>query len=214
HRDPALVAVARRLDLITDELRQGAMRTRMQPIGSLWSKLPRVVRDLALSCGKQVRLEVEGDEVELDRTILDAIKDPLTHLVRNAIDHGIELPEERVAAGKEPEGRLLLRAYHQGGQVNVEIAGDGAGIDPERVRERADAAGVVTATGAARLGERERCDLHLPPAFSTGWAVPNGSGRGGGLDGERTNGERIGGAVEVRSRPGAGARLRITIPLS
>ena len=125
------------------------MKTRMQPIDHIWSKLPRVVRDLALQCGKQVRLEMEGRETELDRTLLEAVKDPLTHLVRNAVDHGIETPEARLAAGKAAEGVLTLRAYHEGGQVVIEVADDGAGIDPARIGAKAVERGLVTADAAA-----------------------------------------------------------------
>ena len=109
------------------------MKTRMQPIGNIWSKFPRIVRDVATACGKKVRIEMEGNETELDKTIIEAIKDPLTHIVRNSVDHGIETPEERIAAGKTAEGRLVLRAFHEGGQVNIEISDDGAGLDCERV---------------------------------------------------------------------------------
>ena len=125
--DTGIVAPSQRLNLITTELQEGVMKTRMQPIGNIWSKFPRTVRDVATSCAKQVRIEMEGKEMELDKTIIEAIKDPLTHIVRNSVDHGIETPEKRIAAGKPAEGRLLLRAYHEGGQVNIEISDDGAG---------------------------------------------------------------------------------------
>ena len=128
-QDTSFLNTSQRLNLITTELQEGVMKTRMQPIGNIWSKFPRVVRDLATSCGKQVHIEMEGKETELDKTLIEAIKDPLTHLVRNAVDHGIEMPEKRLAAGKSPEGRLFLRAFHEGGQVNIEISDDGAGID-------------------------------------------------------------------------------------
>ena len=128
------MSAAQRLNLITTELQEGVMKTRMQPIGNVWNKFPRVVRDLALPCGKQVRVEMEGTETELDKTIIEAIKDPLTHLVRNAVDHGIEMPaDERAAARQASRGGCSLRAFHEGGQVNIEITDDGAGIDLERV---------------------------------------------------------------------------------
>ena len=129
--ESGLLATSQRLNLITTELQEGVMKTRMQPIGNIWSKFPRTVRDLALDCGKQVRVEMEGKETELDKTLIEAIKDPLTHLVRNSVDHGIERPEVRQAAGKDPEGRLFLRAFHEGGQVNIEISDDGAGLDQD-----------------------------------------------------------------------------------
>ena len=135
--DQALTASSQRLSLITSELQEGIMKTRMQQIGNIFSKCPRVVRDLALSCGKEVRIDMEGQETELDKTLIEAIKDPLTHLVRNSVDHGIERPEERQAKGKPAEGRLLLRAYHEGGQVNIEITDDGAGIDTKKLSDKA-----------------------------------------------------------------------------
>ena len=134
--DLDLIASSQRLNLITSELQEGVMKTRMQPIGNIWSKFPRTVRDVATSCGKEVRIEMEGKDTELDKTIVEAIKDPLTHLVRNAVDHGIELPEQRKAAGKPAAGLLLMRAYHEGGHVNVEISDDGAGLDLERIRRK------------------------------------------------------------------------------
>ncbi|MCP3857357.1 MAG: chemotaxis protein CheA, partial [Actinomycetia bacterium] len=137
-------APAQRLNLITSELQEGVMKTRMQPIGHVWNKLPRVVRDLSHQFGKQIRLELEGKDTELDRTILEAIKDPLTHMVRNTADHGIENPEERVAAGKDPEGVLKLSATHEGGQVNIEISDDGKGIDADTMRRKAIDKGVIS----------------------------------------------------------------------
>ena len=130
--DATLNATSQRLNLITTELQEGVMKTRMQPIGVVWNKLPRLVRDLAKSCGKQIRLEMDGAGTELDKTIIEAIKDPLTHIVRNCCDHGIEKPEVRVHAGKPAEGKITLRAFHEGGQVNIEIADDGAGMDAAR----------------------------------------------------------------------------------
>jgi two-component system, chemotaxis family, sensor kinase CheA len=207
-------ATSQRLDLITTELQEGVMKTRMQPIGNVWSKLPRVVRDLAQSCGKQVRLEMEGKETELDKTLIEAIKDPLTHIVRNSVDHGIETPAARAAAGKPVEGRLLLRAYHEGGQVIIEIVDDGAGIDPEKVRRVAIARGVLSDTQAARMNERELTALLFAPGFSTAEKVTNVSGRGVGMDVVRTNIEKIGGTIDLQSVPGSGTTLRIKIPLT
>ena len=132
-----LVTTGQRLNLIATELQESVMKTRMQPIGSVWSRFPRTVRDVALACGKEVRIEMEGQETELDKTLIEAIKDPMTHLVRNAVDHGIEMPEVRVAAGKGPAGLLLLRAFHEGGQVNIEISDDGAGLNLSKVVEKA-----------------------------------------------------------------------------
>ena len=143
-KDSSLARSAQRLSLVTSELQEQVMKTRMQPVDAVWSKMPRVVRDLARTCGKQVRLEMEGRETELDRSVLEAIKDPLTHLVRNAVDHGIESPDVRVAAGKAAEGVLTLRAYHEAGQVHLEITDDGAGIDPQKIAAKAIERGLVS----------------------------------------------------------------------
>lgn len=212
--DAGLTATAQRLNLITTELQEGVMKTRMQPIGNVWSKFPRVVRDLAVQCSKQARIDMEGRETELDKTIIEAITDPLTHIVRNAMDHGLEGPEERVAAGKPAEGRLLLRAYHEGGQVNIEVSDDGRGIDPERIRAKAIQKGLVSPEVAARLSEREVFDLVFAPGFSTAGQVTNVSGRGVGMDVVRINIERIGGTVDVQSVMGQGTTLRMKIPLT
>jgi two-component system, chemotaxis family, sensor kinase CheA len=212
--ESGLLPAAQRLDLITGELQEGVMKTRMQPIGNIWSKFPRMVRDVALNCGKQVRIEMQGKETELDKTILEAIKDPLTHLLRNAVDHGLELPEARQAAGKSSEGCLLLNAFHEGGQVNIEISDDGGGLNVERIRKKAVQNGVVTAEQAAQLGEREVFDLIFLPGFSTAEKVTNVSGRGVGMDVVKTNIEKIGGTVDIQSKPGAGTTVRMKIPLT
>ena len=172
------------------------------------------MRDLALSCGKKVLVEMDGAETELDKTIIEAIKDPLTHIVRNAVDHGIEMPGERRAAGKDEEGRLLLRAYHEGGQVNIEISDDGGGIDLERVREKARMGNLVSADQASRMSERELLNLVFLPGFSTARQVTNISGRGVGMDVVKTKIEKIGGMVDVQSAKGKGTTLKIKIPLT
>lgn len=212
--DTALTASMQRLNLIVTELQESVMKTRMQPIGNVWSKFPRITRDLALAVGKQVRIEMEGKETELDKTIIEAIKDPLTHIVRNSIDHGIEGPEERVAAKKSPEGCLSLRAYHEGGQVNIEITDDGRGIDPARVLNKALQKGLVTPEVAARMSEREVVGLIFLPGFSTAEKVTNISGRGVGMDVVRSNIERIGGMVDIQNRIGRGTTIKIKIPLT
>ena len=212
--DVALVAACQKLNLITTELQAGVMKTRMQPIGNIWSKFPRTVRDLALSCGKQVRVEMEGKETDLDKTLIEAIKDPLTHLVRNSVDHGIEPPEVRQAAGKNPEGVLALRAFHQGGQVNIEISDDGAGLDQNRIRDKAVQKGLISADQASRLNDREVVNLVFLPGFSTAEKVTNVSGRGVGMDVVRTHIEKIGGTVELQSKPGQGMLVRMKIPLT
>jgi len=212
--DTALVNAGRQLNLITSELQEEVMRTRMQPIGNVWNTLPRVVRDLGVACGKQVRIELEGGETELDKTILESIKDPLTHMVRNAIDHGIEFPGARAASGKPAEGRILLRAFHEGGLVNIEISDDGAGIDPERVARKAIDRGLVTPEQVALMGEQTVTGLIFLPGFSTAERVTNLSGRGVGMDVVKINVERIGGIVDVQSKLGAGTTIRVRIPLT
>ncbi|HVS67798.1 MAG TPA: chemotaxis protein CheA [Mycobacteriales bacterium] len=212
--DLGLVRASQRLDLIVSELQGAVMRTRMQPIDNVFSKLPRVVRDLAQSCGKQVRARLEGRDTELDKTVLEAIKDPLTHLTRNAVDHGIETPEERAAAGKPEEAVLLLRAFHESGQVVIEISDDGRGIDTQKVARTARERGVVSADRLAAMSERDLLSLIFLPGLSTAAAVTNVSGRGVGMDVVKTNIERIGGTVEVSTRLGVGTTIRVRIPLT
>jgi two-component system, chemotaxis family, sensor kinase CheA len=213
-QDPDLLRTSHRLNLIAGELQEGVMRTRMQAIDTVWSKLPRVVRDLAMQLGKQVHVRMEGRDTELDKTILESVKDPLTHLVRNCVDHGIETPDVRAAAGKPVEGTLTLRAFHEGGQVNIEICDDGAGIDPAQLRERAVSRGLITATAAARMSDREALNLVFAPGFSTAETVTNVSGRGVGMDVVKTNIEKISGLVDVQSVVGQGTTIRIKIPLT
>jgi two-component system, chemotaxis family, sensor kinase CheA len=213
-KDTALARSAQRLSLVTSELQEQVMKTRMQPVDSVWSKLPRVVRDLSHQCGRQVRLELEGRDTELDRSVLEAIKDPLTHLVRNAVDHGIEPPEARVAKGKSPEGVLLLRAYHEAGQVHLEIVDDGAGIDPEVIAAKALERGLVVPAELERMSPREIIQMIFLPGFSTAGAVTNVSGRGVGMDVVKTRIEGIGGSVDVISHKGTGSTFRLTIPLT
>jgi two-component system chemotaxis sensor kinase CheA len=212
--DPALNATAQRLNLITSELQEGVMKTRMQPIKMVWNKLPRVVRDMAVALGKQILLEMDGADTELDRTIIEAIKDPLIHLVRNACDHGIELPEVRVRAGKPPQGRISLRAYHEGGQVNIEINDDGSGIDAARIKQKAIEKGVLRYDQAELLSEREALSLIFQPGLSTAQTVTNISGRGVGMDVVKSHIEKIGGSVDVSSRLGQGTVIRLKIPLT
>lgn len=212
--DVALNGTAQRLNLITTQLQEGVMKTRMQPIGVVWNKLPRVVRDLATSCGKQIQLEMVGAETELDKSIIEAIKDPLTHIVRNCCDHGIESPAIRTGKGKPAQGRLLLRAYHEGGQVNIEITDDGSGIDGDRVRKKAVERGLLRQEQAERMSDREAAHLVFLPGFSTTDQVTSISGRGVGMDVVKTNIEKIGGVVDLISRAGEGTTVRIKIPLT
>jgi two-component system, chemotaxis family, sensor kinase CheA len=212
--DPNLVNPAQQLNLLTSELQEEVMRTRMQPISNVFDKFPRVVRDVATARGKQVLIEMEGKETELDRSLLEAIKDPLTHIVRNSVDHGIEMPDERAERGKRPEGRLMLRACHEGGQVLVEISDDGAGIDTTRVKSKAIERGVITAQQAARMSEGELLNLVFLPGFSTAEKVTNLSGRGVGMDVVKTNIDSVNGTVDLQSYPGKGTTIKIKIPLT
>ncbi|HEY5201768.1 MAG TPA: chemotaxis protein CheW [Acidothermaceae bacterium] len=212
--DTGMQRSSQRLNLLVSELQAGVMKTRMQPIDTVWNKLPRLVRDVSVACGREVRLVLEGRDTELDKTILEAIKDPLTHVVRNAIDHGIESPEVRVAAGKPAEGTLTMRAFHEGGQVNIEISDDGAGIDPARIATKAIERGLATVEQLRAMPPREIVNLIFVPGFSTATKVTNVSGRGVGMDVVRTNVEKIGGTVDVSSEPGLGTTLKIKIPLT
>ena len=211
---PSLTQLSRRLDMVTADLRESVMKARMQPVSNVFSKMPRLVRDLSQALGRRVRLEMEGQDTGLDKSLLEAIKDPLTHAVRNALDHGIELPEVRVAAGKNPEGLLRLRAVQEGSHVIIEVSDDGAGIPVDLVRTKAIERGLVTAERAAQQSERELLQLVFLPGFSTASAVTNVSGRGVGMDVVRTNVEKIGGKVELDSHPGWGTTLRLRIPLT
>ena len=213
-QDAGFQAVSQRMNLIATELQSEVMKTRMQPIGNIWNRFPRTVRDLAVSCGKEVRLELEGQDTELDRTIIEAIKDPLTHLVRNSLDHGIETPAVRRQAGKEASGVLKLRAFHEGGQVNIEIRDDGAGLNLGRIRQKAIERGLVAAPQAAQMSDRDAMQLIFAPGFSTAEKITNVSGRGVGMDVVKTNVEKIGGTVDMQSIAGQGTTVRVKIPLT
>jgi two-component system chemotaxis sensor kinase CheA len=213
-KDPTFLNTAQRLNLITTELQEGVMKTRMQPIGNVWNKFPRIVRDLANSSGKLVRLEMEGAQTELDKTIIEAIKDPLTHIIRNSLDHGIETPDDREAAGKRRQGLLFLRAFHEGGKVNIEISDDGAGLDLDAIRAKAVEVGILTAQNGAKMTDREIANLSFTAGFSTAKKVTNISGRGVGMDVVKTNIEKIGGTVDISSARGHGTTLKIKIPLT
>jgi len=209
-----LSLAAQHLNRVTSELQDSVMQARMEPVGRIWGKFPRVVRDLGVLFGKQVGIEMRGGETELDRTILEAIGDPLTHLVRNSLDHGLERPAVRRAAGKPEEGRLFLGAFQQGGHVVLEIRDDGAGIDPEAIRRHAVTRGLCRREEADALTDREAIELIFRPGFSTAAEVTNVSGRGVGMDVVRTNVERVGGTVDVESVPGQGTTFRILLPLT
>ena len=208
------VAASQRLNSITSEMQQRITQLRMQPINSVWRRFPRLVRDLAVQCGKRVCLAMHGEETELDKMILEMIQDPLTHLVRNAVDHGIESPEVRIANGKQEEGTLTLRAFHENGQVNIEISDDGGGIDVERVKEKALKTNLITAEMAAQLSSRDSLQLIFLPGLSTATNLTDVSGRGVGMDVVKTNIERIGGTLDIQTRKGAGTTVKIAIPLT
>jgi two-component system, chemotaxis family, sensor kinase CheA len=212
--DPKMTLLSRRLDMVTADLRESVMKARMQPVSNVFSKMPRMVRDLSQALGRRVHLEMEGQETELDKSLLEAIKDPLTHALRNALDHGIEPPEDRKAAGKNPEGLIKLRAVQEGSHVVVEICDDGAGIAVEKIRDKAIERGLITQDRAAQLGERDLLQLIFLPGFSTAVKITNVSGRGVGMDVVRTNVEKIGGKVELDSRAGKGTTVRLRIPLT
>ncbi len=202
------------LNRVTADLQEGVMKTRMQPIGHAWGRLPRLVRDLCQVTGKQIELEMHGAETELDRTVLDAIKDPLTHMVRNSADHGIESPEERRAAGKPEVGTIRLDAFHEGGHVIIRIEDDGGGINIKRVRAKAIDRGIISEADAARLTEMDIAELIFQAGFSTAEQVTSVSGRGVGMDVVRTQIEKIGGMVDLQPVEGQGTCIRMKIPLT
>ncbi|SRR5579883_3342109 len=213
-KDTAFVATCQQLDLITAQLQEGVMKTRLQPISTIWQKFPRVIRDLAIAFDKQVRVEMEGADIELDKSIIEAIKDPLTHLVRNCIAHGIELPAERTACGKPTIGRLFLKAFHEGGKVNIEISDDGSGLNPEKLKQRAQQLGLLNKVQAQTLNETETIDLIFLPGFSTTEQVNSLSGRGVGMGIVKSNIEKINGSLEILNQPGQGTTFKIKIPLT
>jgi two-component system, chemotaxis family, sensor kinase CheA len=210
--DATLLATSQHIDSVTNELQASVMQSRMQPLRTLWRSLPRMVRDLSLSCGKSVQLELEGEDTELDRSLVAALKDPLAHLIRNCIDHGIERPEVRTAIGKPAQGILKLRAFQESGKVNLELYDDGQGIDPTHLKLRAQQLGLINATDP--LSDREALELMFLPGFSTNTEVTRLSGRGVGLDVVRRNLEAINGTVTVESEVGRGSTFRLKIPLT
>ncbi len=213
-KDSVFAAALQRLSQVTTELQEGVMKTRMQPIGNAWAKLPRLVRDLARDLSKKLDLRMIGAETELDRQVLEMVRDPLTHMVRNCADHGIETPADRVAAGKPETGTITLNAHHVGGHIVVEIGDDGRGISSERIRKKALANGLATEAELAAMNDQQIQQFVFRAGFSTAEAVTNISGRGVGLDVVRTNIEKIGGTVELRTAPGKGTKFVIKIPLT
>ncbi len=205
---------AQRVSMVTSELQEVVTLTRMQPVGSVFSKFPRLVRDLSKELGKQVQLQIEGGDVELDKTILEGLSDPLTHMVRNSVDHGIESPEVRAAKGKPQMGTVTLRASHQAGQVVIEIADDGKGLIADKIAASSVAKGLLGREQAAAMTEREKMALIFLPGVSTAEKVSDVSGRGVGMDVVKTNLDKLGGKVEIDSVPGMGATFRIKLPLT
>ena len=203
-----------RLSNVTAELQEGVMKTRMQPIGNAWQKLPRIVRDLANDLGKQIELDMRGAETELDRQVLELIKDPLTHMVRNSADHGIEMPEERKARGKPESGKIVLRAFHEGGHILIEIADDGKGLALDKIKTKVVERGLAGTAEVDKMSPAQIFKFIFAPGFSTAQTVTNVSGRGVGMDVVRTNIELIGGSIDVRSEEGRGSTFTIKIPLT
>ena len=212
--DKLFTSAVRSIDLLTLELQERMMKMRMQPIFHIWDKFPRLVRDVSAACGKKVRLLQEGSETELDRILLDSIRDPLIHLIRNSIDHSIEAPEVRLEKGKSEIAYLVLRAAHQNGTVIVEVIDDGAGVDYERVRQHAISRGLISVEKAHSLNHKELIELIFLPGFSTRDTITNLSGRGVGMDVVKNNIENIGGSIEITSVPNEGTHVRLKIPLT
>jgi two-component system chemotaxis sensor kinase CheA len=209
-----LELVGQKIDMVTSELQEAIMLTRMQPIGNIFNKFPRVVRDLARSLGKEVGLTIEGREVELDKTIIEAISDPLTHLVRNAVDHGIEAPDIRRKQGKDPVGRITLKAFHEAGQVNIEITDDGKGLDGKKLAATGVQQGLITKEQARAMSDKQKVGLIFLPGLSTAEKVTDVSGRGVGMDVVKSNLDKLGGAVDIDSEPGSGTAIQIKLPLT
>jgi len=214
HEESEFKTPLQRLSNVTAELQEGVMKTRMQPIGNAWQKLPRIVRDLSNELGKKIELEMHGAETELDRQVLDLIKDPLTHMVRNSADHGLETSEQRRAVGKPEHGLIRLSAYHEGGYIIIRIADDGRGLNTERIKSKAIAQGLVSETDVEKLTEAQIHKFIFAPGFSTAAKVTNVSGRGVGMDVVRNNIDQIGGTIDVKSVAGAGVSFTIKIPLT
>jgi two-component system chemotaxis sensor kinase CheA len=214
HEDTEFKVPLQRLSNVTAELQEGVMKTRMQPIGNAWQKLPRIVRDLSGELGKQIELEMHGADTELDRQVLDLIKDPLTHMVRNSADHGLETPAERIAAGKPEQGTIRLSAYHEGGHIVICIADNGRGLNTERIKAKAVAGGLVTESELEKMTEAQIHKFIFAPGFSTAASVTSVSGRGVGMDVVRTNIDQIGGTIDVKSVAGQGSSVTVKIPLT
>lgn len=212
--DSEFSAPLQRLNHVVSDLQEGVMKTRMQPIGNAWSKLPRIIRDLSLELGKKIDLEMRGQDTELDRQVLEMIKDPLTHMVRNSGDHGIEKPADRVAAGKPEMGRILLEAYHEGGHIIIKISDDGRGLSAEKIKKKIIENGLASAEEVEDMSIQQIQQFIFKAGFSTAEKITSVSGRGVGMDVVRTNIEKIGGSIELKSTEGKGSTFIIKIPLT
>jgi two-component system chemotaxis sensor kinase CheA len=212
--DSPFAAPLQRLNLVVSELQESVMQTRMQPIGNAWSKLPRIIRDISVELGKKINLEMRGNETELDRQVLELIKDPLTHMVRNSADHGVETPAERQVAGKDEEGTVLLNAFHEGGHIIIEISDDGRGLNSDKIRKKALEKGVATEDQLKAMSDQQVQQFIFAAGFSTADKVTAVSGRGVGMDVVRTNIEKIGGTIEMKSVWTKGTTFTIKIPLT
>lgn len=213
-KDNPFASPLQRLNHVTSELQEDVMRTRMQPIGNAWSKLPRIVRDLSIELGKKIDLQMLGAETELDRQVLELIKDPLTHMVRNSADHGIEVPAERLRVGKPEMGTILLHAHHEGGHIVIEISDDGKGLAIDKIKEKIVQNGLASESEMASMSSQQIMQFIFKPGFSTATKVTSVSGRGVGMDVVRTNIEKIGGTIDLHSTQGKGSRFIIKIPLT
>jgi two-component system chemotaxis sensor kinase CheA len=211
---PGLAAILQNINQVTTELQEAAVQTRMQPIGGLFSRFPRIVRDMAKALGKQIDVEIKGAEVELDKSIVELLSDPLTHIIRNCADHALETPAERKAARKKPAGLISLHAFHEGGQVNIVVHDDGRGIDAAKIAQKAIQKGLITKAQADSYSEQELVNLIFAPGFSMAEKVSEISGRGVGMDVVRTNVEKLGGQVEIDTALGFGTTVRLRLPLT
>lgn len=209
-----LNAIIQNINLVTSDLQEHIMQTRMQPIASVFGKFPRVIRDLSRSLGKEIALQMVGEEVELDKSILESLSDPLTHLIRNCCDHGMEKPEQREKEGKPRQGTVILKAYQESGHINIAVIDDGAGIDHERVASKALEKGIITEATLRQMSVQEQVNLIFAPGFSTAEQVTDVSGRGVGMDVVRTNIEQIGGSISIETEKGKGTTILLRLPLT
>jgi two-component system chemotaxis sensor kinase CheA len=213
-RSSELQEASTQVDFITTELQMAVMKTRMVPVARLFNRLPRLVRDLARETGKPVDLQIYGEETELDKSIIEELNDPLVHLIRNAVDHGIEAEAERRASHKDPRGTIVVNAEHQGNHIVISIEDDGRGIDPERLRRKAVEKGMITEDQSKDLTDRDAINLIFAPGFSTAASVTSISGRGVGMDVVRSNIARLKGIIDVQSQPGHGTLITLKVPLT